>query len=501
CISMTTLVLNGVLNEKEQSKHKLYEAHNALLEQNLRLQELDRQKEIEQKEREKILRDYSYALEQQLALVEAKEAAESATKAKSQFLANMSHEIRTPMNGVIAIAELLAMSHLNSEQRDLVDTIRDSGHTLLTIINDILDFSKMETENLHLEEQPFSFTDILKSVYNLFHSQTITKKIDLNYSIDPNFPQNNLLGDASRLRQILLNLIGNALKFTDEGSISIRVSSEIISHHNIYDNDTKTYQVMVEISDTGIGIKSEQIDQLFKPFSQADRSISRKYGGTGLGLAISKKLVNLMGGTIWVQSLNNLGGDPPEDWLLNPSADDQSGENKSQDNLNPRNQGAKFYFTFTALEILACDLSSRNPKENAQELIINDHQNLQILVAEDNKFNQKVIMLALKKIGYTADLANNGLEVLNMINEKIYDVIFMDIQMPEMDGITATMMIRQSSNYQPYIIALTANILTENRTSCLDAGVNTFITKPIIISELVKVLQDAQSFKNPVQNL
>jgi CheY-like chemotaxis protein len=359
----------------------------------------------------------------------------------------------------------------------------------------------METENLHLEEQPFSFTDILKSVYNLFHSQTITKKIDLNYSIDPNFPQNNLLGDASRLRQILLNLIGNALKFTDEGSISIRVSSEIISHHNIYDNDTKTYQVMVEISDTGIGIKSEQIDQLFKPFSQADRSISRKYGGTGLGLAISKKLVNLMGGTIWVQSLNNLGGDPPEDWLLNPSADDQSGENKSQDNLNPRNQGAKFYFTFTALEILACDLSSRNPKENAQELIINDHQNLQILVAEDNKFNQKVIMLALKKIGYTADLANNGLEVLNMINEKIYDVIFMDIQMPEMDGITATMMIRQSSNYQPYIIALTANILTENRTSCLDAGVNTFITKPIIISELVKVLQDAQSFKNPVQNL
>ncbi len=518
CIGVTTLILNGVLNEKEYSKRQLHEANDALVRQNLQLQELNRQKEIEQQEREKILRDYGEALKRELSLVKAKEAAESSTKAKSEFLANMSHEIRTPMNGVIAIAELLSMSNLNAEQRDLVDTIRDSGNTLLTIINDILDFSKIEAENLHLEKIPFNFEDVLRSVYNLFCGQATAKKISFTYLIDSDFPKVNLLGDAPRLRQILLNLIGNAIKFTEEGSVTIKVKSQVISAEIIDHQEVKTHQILVQIQDTGIGIDVMQINRLFKPFTQADASISRKYGGTGLGLAISKKLVNLMGGKIWVESFHRFGGDSPDDWFadnfapqdihLPPNQLDISQtkyENTNDaglEHLNSCNQGTTFYFTLTASEVLNSDLldkplnkliAKNQPNDINQ---ISDLPDLQILVAEDNRFNQKVIALTLKKIGYTTDLANNGLEALSMMRQKIYDVIFMDIQMPEMDGITATINIRQGDNYQPYIIALTANVMEENRAVCLAAGVNAFMTKPVIPSDLVTILDHAKNFKN-----
>jgi len=392
----------------------------------------------------------------------------SATKAKSEFLANMSHEIRTPMNGIIGITQIFSMTNLTEEQIDFIHTIRDSGDALLTIINDILDLSKIELGNLQLEERPFVLIDIIKSVCSLLATQANIKNINLEYFIAPNIPL-HLLGDGLRLRQILLNLIGNAIKFTNSGSVYVSVNSKLIANDQKYPE----YQLMISIKDTGIGINSDQLQKLFQPFTQADASISRKYGGTGLGLAISKSLVNLMRGRIWVESLGNIGGTPPDNWIANQ---------------NDHHQGSIFNFTLIAKGILSIDLIPKDAIAISPLEDTNSQLQLKIILAEDNKVNQKVAALTLKKLGYIADIANNGLEVLAMLENKSYDVILMDMQMPEMDGITATKMIRQSDKPQPWIIALTANALEVDRQTCFDAGMNDFITKPIVISELTEAL-------------
>lgn len=394
----------------------------------------------------------------------------SATKAKSEFLANMSHEIRTPMNGVIGLTQHLSMMNLSEEQRDLVHTIRDSGDALLTIINDILDFSKIESGNLQLEEHPFILTDIIKSVCNLLSTQATKKNINLEYAIADDIPV-YLLGDSSRLRQILLNLVGNAIKFTEYGGIYLSVNSQIIGNHQGF----SAYQIMITIKDTGIGINKQNLQKLFQPFNQGDTSISRKYGGTGLGLVISKSLVGLMGGKIWVESLGNVAGNPPENWVFNPE--------------NTQIQGSIFHFTFITKEVLASSLTAKYAHENEKKEGETDKIYLKILLAEDNKVNQKVALMTLKKLGYTADIANNGLEVLAMIENQLYDVILMDMQMPEMDGITATKMIREANISQPWIIALTANALVQDRQICLDAGMNDFLAKPLVITELTEALK------------
>ncbi|MBK1986577.1 response regulator [Sphaerospermopsis aphanizomenoides BCCUSP55] len=411
-----------------------------------------------------VMKDITERKLAELALAKAKETAEAATKAKSEFLANMSHEIRTPMNGVLGMTELLASTNLTEIQRNFLQTIRESGDALLNIINDILDFSKIESGIVELEQRAFILEDILQSVFNLLKLPALDKQINLQYLHQADIPK-FLVGDGSRLRQILLNLVGNAIKFTEQGSIYIAVASRILL-------EQKQCELLFKIKDTGIGINSDRILQLFQPFIQADASISRKYGGTGLGLTICKSLVELMGGTIWVESFGHVGGNPPFNWTPNLTE-----------------QGSTFYFTI--LVSLVSDIEQSKTSFCTQleiDYTIAQKCPLKILLAEDNIVNQKVASQILKKLGYQMDLAKNGIEALKAVQNQSYDVVLMDMQMPEMDGLTATKLIRQTPINQPRIVAMTASALPSDRQACLDAGMDDYISKPIKIEEVVRTL-------------
>ncbi|MEO6285712.1 MAG: response regulator [Dyadobacter sp.] len=562
--------------------NKYYELH---ISQAMQMAELQKEAQLSQvrKQNEEIQKSINAHLRAANAeLVKARQEADKANMAKSVFLATMSHEIRTPMNGVIGMAALLQETQLSEDQRVFTETIATCGDTLINVINDILDFSKIESGNLELENEDFNLRQNIEDVLDIFGSKAAKIGLDLVYQIDELVPQ-QIVGDQLRLKQILINLVGNAMKFTTHGEVCVSVSLQ----QQMQDG---TLRLRFDIRDTGIGISEDKIDRLFKAFSQVDSSTTRKYGGTGLGLAISEKLVHLMGGKISVASQLNHGSTfsftlrtskgskilpkhvdqdmdehrgkkilivddnatnlailkrQMENWKLQPIMassgsqamelvfDGQEVDLVLTDMQMPemdgialavhiqrylpqvpiillssigediKDQQRQLFTSILTKPIRQHVLSSHimnalQTKLLAKTDVIASHKlsadfaakyPFRLLVAEDNEINQHVIVRILQKLGYEPDLVSDGQDAVEAANQKNYGLILMDMQMPGMDGLEATRVIRKTVVEQPIIVALTANAMEGTQQDCFNAGMDDYIGKPIKLEELMALIR------------